>query len=57
MKEIDVIKRNGGQPDMEIQHIFAKQKKAAKRGMDMAKRGDGRVLCRKLDEDTGKKII
>ena len=42
---------------MTIQHIFAKQKKAAKRGMDIAKRGDGRVLCRKLDEDTGKKII
>ena len=53
----DVIKENGGQPDVAMQHLYGQKKKTVRRAVDKAKREMEEELYRKLDEDSGKKMI
>ena len=50
-----MIKENGEQPYVTLQHLYVQKKKAARRAVDKAKRE--MKLYRKLDEDCGNKLI
>ena len=40
-----------------VSHVYGQKKKAARRAVDRARRSMEEELCRKLDEDGGKKMI
>ena len=50
---IEVIKQNGEQPNTTLQQLYGQKKKAVRR----TKREIEEELYRKLDDDSGKKLI
>ena len=56
-KMIEGIRDKGEQPSTGLRHLYGQKKKAARRAVDRARRSIEEALYRKLDEDSGKKMI
>ena len=54
---IEGIRDRGEQPLTGLRHLYDQKKKAARRAVDRARRSMEEALCRKRDEDGGKKMI
>ena len=54
---IECIKNRVEQPPTSLKHLYAQNKKAARRAVDIARRSMEEELYRKLDEDCGKQSI